>query len=79
MIKHIRMRDKVLNIRPGDTFIYHTGLLGLDRGVEGSDISDLANTALAKSDIGAAYLTQRKVGPWEFEYIITGASLPRGE
>lgn len=68
--------------RTGDQFVYHSGYLPTDklRSVtlngaryvyRNDELRELASVALELSEEGYIHLTQRKLGPHEYEYIAT--------
>jgi hypothetical protein len=68
-------------LQKGQKVIYHTGFLAVDRSQPGDQkqkmfsqaVGFIGDTALNLSDAGRVFLTQRKLGPGNFEYIATGA------
>jgi hypothetical protein len=71
----------------GDTLVYHRGVLAEDRSSTASrlpprdraELARVAKRALALAEAGLAELSQRRVGPGDYEYRIAARPRPRGE
>lgn len=75
-MKRYTFEAALRNARPGETIVYYTGLLLADRGTN-PDLQDLARAAWQAYQDGDVCLTQRRLGPYVYEYLATKA-FPRG-
>jgi hypothetical protein len=56
--------------------VYHTGFLAADRAAN-PELNALAASLFAEAAEGRVYLTQRRLGPGRFEYIVTESETSR--
>ena len=64
------------NLSRGESMVYHTGFLAIDRiGQNGKQVANIANTAMELAQAGRVILTQRRrkdLGWSIFDYVATG-------
>lgn len=65
----------IRRLQPGGTYVYHTGMLAIDRQRKTplGQRANVAGLAAYKAyQLGQATLVQRKIGPMLYEYIVVG-------
>ena len=60
----------------GTTVCYHTGMICNDR-IRDPKVQSIAADAMELYEAGRVLLTQRKIGPLQYEYLVTSCDMPR--